>query len=89
MVNQMDFQKSLLLHIAGEAFLFTVPKLSREQCLNIESLAEGALDDYGDDIEEMSVFQLCEWFQDKVKELFGIELKNASIDYEITMKVAE
>lgn len=89
MVNRMCIQKNMLLHIGGEVFLFTTSQLSREQLLDIESLVEAAFDDYDDEIEEMSIYQLCEWFQNKAKELYGIELENAPIDYEIKMRATK
>lgn len=89
MVNRMNMQKNLLLNIGGEAFLFTVSQLSHGQRLDIESLAEGAFDDYGNEIEEMDAYQLCEWFQNKVKELYRVELMNAPIDYEISIRATK
>ena len=82
----MDFHKNLVLHIGGETFLLSAPNLTRSQLLDIESLADAAFDDYADELEEMSVYQLSEWFQLKVKNLYQIELRNKAIDYEITIK---
>ena len=85
----MDFKKNLVLHIGGETFLLSAPLLTRSQLMDIESLAEAAFDDYAEEIEEMSVYQLCEWFLDKVRELYQIELNNVAIDYEIAITVSE
>lgn len=85
----MDNQKNLVLNIGGETFLLAAPQLTRAQLMDIESLAEAAFDDYSEELEEMSVYQLCEWFQDKIKELYQIELRNLAIDYEISIKVIE
>lgn len=85
----MEKAKNLILHIGGETFLLAAPQLTRSQILDIESLAEGAFDDYGGELEELSAYQLCGWFQDKVNELYQIELQNVAIDYEITMKDTE
>ncbi len=57
--------------------------------MEIESLVEAAFDDHAEEIEELGVDQLCEWFRNKVNKLCGIELVNAPIDYEITMKADE
>ena len=84
----MDIQKNLVLHIGGETFLFASPQLTRLQRMDIESLAEAAFDDYGNELDGMSVYQLSEWFQIKVGELFQIELRNLAIDYEITIRNA-
>lgn len=84
----MDSHKNLVLHIGGETFLLSAPYLTRSQFIDIESLAEAAFDDYANEIEEMSVYQHCEWFIEKVKELYNIELQNMAIDYEIAMKVS-
>jgi hypothetical protein len=85
----MESHKNLVLHIGGETFLLSAPHLSRTQLMDIESLAGAAFDDYAEELEEMSVYQLCEWFQEKVRELYQIELKNLAIDYEVTIKYTE
>ena len=85
----MESQKNLVLHIGRETFLLSAPQLTRALLIEIESLAEGAYDDYGEELADMDTYQLCEWLQLKVKELFQIELQNIAIDYEITIKVTE
>ena len=82
----MENQKTLVLHIFGETFLLAAPQLKRSELLDIESLAEAAFADYEDEIKEMNTYQLCEWFQVKVMELYQIDLKNLAIEYEITIK---
>ena len=82
----MEKAKNLILHIGGETFLLAAPQLTRSQILDIESLAEGAIDDYYNELSDMSSYQLCGWFQDKVKQLYQIELVNVSIDYEFKIK---
>jgi hypothetical protein len=85
----MEKAKNLILHIGGETFLLAAPPLTRSQILDIESLAEGAFDDYYDEISDMSVYQLCCWLQDKVRNMYQIELQNLAIDYEIRLKDRE
>lgn len=85
----MDSHKNLVLHIGGETFLLSAPHLSRSQLTDIESLAEAAFEDYAEELEDMGVYQLCEWFQVKVRNLYQIELLNIAIDYEISIKNVE
>lgn len=82
----MENQKTLVLHIGDETFLLAVSQLTRAQVKDIESLAEAAFDDHSDELGDMSVYQICQWFQDKVKAMYNIELHNLSIDYEVTMR---
>lgn len=69
-VINMEGQKHLVLHIGDETFLLKVSQLTRAQVKDIESLVEAAHDDHGDELADMSVYQICQWFQDKVKSMY-------------------
>ena len=62
-------------------------RLDRHEKIHLESICSAAIDDYAEEIEDLSVYKLCEWFQEKVEKEMGLILENVGIDLELKLEV--
>ena len=81
----MNDKKIMVLKVEGEVFLLGTTDLTRDEIAHIESIASSVSDDFSDEVENMSVYELCGWFQTQVKAELGVELENVGIAQEINI----
>lgn len=83
-------QQIIFLNVNGEQFALKADKsLTRDQKNYLEALSQYCYEDYagedaenGEDISEMSTFELADWFINKAKVELGVTLRYIPIDEE-------
>lgn len=76
----------IVVNVNSETFLMSSDKtLDRSMKNELEAICESIDDDYADEVNELDTLQLCEWFESKVQEELGINLKPVGIGLELNL----
>ncbi len=76
----------IIVTVNNEKFLMAADKpLNRSLKNELESICESIDEDYADEICDLDTLQLCEWFENKVREELGITLKPVGIGLELNL----
>ncbi|SIO36517.1 hypothetical protein [Halodesulfovibrio marinisediminis] len=76
----------IVVTVNNETFLMAADKeLTKDVKIELESICESLDEDYADEVSELDTFQLCEWFENKVREELSITLKPVGIGLELNL----
>lgn len=82
----LKMNEVIVVTVNNETFLMAADKeLTKDVKIELESICESLDEDYADEVSELDTFQLCEWFENKVREELSITLKPVGIGLELNL----